>query len=144
MVIFFGSLILALSSISVILFKINTIIDYFILGALYGIGFGFYWANRNYLTQQETNHASRNYFFGLSFSTTTIISLIITLASGWLIVFGLSYVALMIFGVTLIFYRWIKGVYLKLPDYQYWKIIYHSSNRKMENKKNDSLGNRFV
>ncbi len=112
---FFGSLILALSSISVILFKINTIIDYFILGALYGIGFGFYWANRNYLTQQETNHASRNYFFGLSFSTTTIISLIITLASGWLIVFGLSYVALMIFAVTLLF---IAGLKVFTSNYQ--------------------------
>lgn len=112
---FFGSLILALSSISVILFKINTTVDYFILGALYGIGFGFYWANRNYLTQQETDHASRNYFFGLSFSTTTIISLIVTLASGWLIVFGLSYVALMIFGVILLF---IAGLKVVTSNYQ--------------------------
>jgi len=112
---FFGSLILALSSISVILFKINTIVDYFILGCLYGIGFGFYWANRNYLTQQETEHTSRNYFFGLSFSTTTIISLIITLASGWLIVFGLSYISLMIFAVTFLF---IAGFKITRFDYK--------------------------
>lgn len=116
---FFGSLILALSAVSVVFFKLNSIIDYFILGGLYGIGFGFYWANRNYLTQQETDHTSRNYFLGLSFSLTTIIALIITFITGWLIVFGLSYEILMIFAFILLF---ISGFKVFSKNYQATRI----------------------
>lgn len=116
---FFGSLVLAVSTISIVFIKLNSIIDYFILGGLFGMGFGFYWSNRNYLTQQETSHKSRNYFLGLNFSINTIISLIVALFSGWLIVFGLSYQALMIFAFILLF---ISGFKVFSENYQAAKI----------------------
>ncbi len=112
---FFGSLILAISSVSIIFFKANLVIDYFVLGGLFGTGVGFYWANRNYLTQRETDHTSRNYFLGLSFSMTTIIGLIITLVTGWLIVFGLSYGTLMTFAFVLLF---VSGLKVLTENYQ--------------------------
>lgn len=116
---FFGSLVLAISTVSIVFIKLNSIIDYFILGGLYGVGFGFYWANRNYLTQQETSHKNRNYFLGLNFSINTIISLIIALFSGWLIVFGLSYQALMIFAFILLF---VSGFKVFSENYQAFRI----------------------
>ncbi|KKP32771.1 MAG: hypothetical protein UR23_C0055G0005 [Candidatus Roizmanbacteria bacterium GW2011_GWA2_32_13] len=137
---FFGSLILALSSISVVFFKINSITDYFILGGFYGIGFGFYWANRNYLTQQETDHTSRNYFFGLSFSLTTIISLIVALASGWLIVFGLSYEALMIIAVILLFISGLKIITSSYQTTNIGKLIITHPTKKWKIKRYIHLG----
>lgn len=137
---FFGSLILALSSISVVFFKVNSIVDFFILGGLFGTGVGFYWANRNYLTQQETDHINRNYFFGLSFSMTTIISLIIALASGWLIVFGLSYRALMTFAFILLFVSGLKVVTANYQTTNIGKLIITHPTDKWKIKRYIHLG----
>ncbi len=137
---FFGSLILALSSISIVFFKINSIIDFFILGGLFGTGVGFYWANRNYLTQQETDHINRNYFLGFSFSMTTIISLMIALASGWLIVFGLSYRTLMTFAFILLFVSGLKVVTANYQTTNIGKLIITHPTDKWKIKRYIHLG----
>jgi MFS family permease len=88
---FFGSLIISISVFLTVFLQTKTLLGYFLIGGLLGMGAGFYWANRNYLTIKETDEQNRSYFFGLLFSYSTIIGLIVTFAVGWLIVFGLSY-----------------------------------------------------
>lgn len=99
---FFGSLIISASVVLIVFLKNNTLFSFFIMGALLGIGAGFYWANRNYLTIKETNEKNRGYFFGLLFSYSTVVALVVTFSVGWLIVFGLSYQAIITFAFILI------------------------------------------
>ena len=99
---FFGSMIISVSVVLIVFLKNNTLLSFFIMGGLLGIGAGFYWANRNYLTIKETNEKNRSYFFGLLFSYSTLIALVVTFSVGWLIVFGLSYRVLMTIAFILI------------------------------------------
>jgi YQGE family putative transporter len=62
--------------------------SYLLFGLIYGLGSGFYWANRNYLTISQTESNNRNYFIGLNFSLDTITSIIIPFLAGWFIFFG--------------------------------------------------------
>lgn len=99
---FFGSLITSVNVILIVFLKNNSFSGFLIMGALLGMGTGFYWANRNYLTIKETNEKNRSYFFGLLFSYSTLVALFITFSVGWLIVFGLSYQAIITFAFILI------------------------------------------
>ncbi len=99
---FFGSLITSATVVLIVFLKNNTLFSFFIMGGLLGIGTGLYWANRNYLTIKETNEKNRSYFFGLLFSYSTIVALVVTFSIGWLIVFGLSYQTLIVFAFILI------------------------------------------
>jgi len=101
---FIGALLIALSSVLIIFFKNDTVLGFLIMGILLGIGTGLYWANRNYLTIKETTDENRSYFFGLLFSFSTLIGLVVTLLVGWLIVFGMSYQFLITAAFILIFY----------------------------------------
>ena len=91
---FFGSFITSATVVLIVFLRNNTLFSFFIMGGLLGIGTGLYWANRNYLTIKETNEKNRSYFFGLLFSYSTVVALMVTFSVGWLIVFGLSYQAL--------------------------------------------------
>ncbi len=99
---FFGSLITSANIVLIVFLKNNTLFSFFIMGGLLGIGTGLYWANRNYLTIKETNEKNRSYFFGLLFSYSTLVALVVTFSVGWLIVFGLSYQALITVAFILI------------------------------------------
>ncbi len=99
---FLGSIFIGISSVLVIFVKSSNLFSYLIIGALLGLGAGFYWSNRNYLTIKETDDNNRSYFFGLSFSFSTIIGLVVTFAVGWLIVFGVSYQILFLISFILI------------------------------------------
>ena len=93
---FIGTFFTAISSVLIIFLKNDTIFSFLLMGILLGIGAGLYWVNRNYLTIRETDEENRSYFFGLLFSFATLIGLVITLFTGWLIVFGMSYQLIMI------------------------------------------------
>lgn len=99
---FIGSIFIAVSSVLVIFIKNTSLLSYILMGALLGLGAGLYWSNRNYLTIKETDDNNRSYFFGISFSFSVIIGLIVTFSVGWLIVFGLSYQVLIIIAFVLI------------------------------------------
>jgi YQGE family putative transporter len=88
---FIGSIVIAVASVLTIFWKNETTLDFLLLGGLLGIGTGLYWTNRNYLTMKETDNNNRSYFFGILFSFTTLIGLVVALLTGWFIVFGMSY-----------------------------------------------------
>lgn len=99
---FFGSVVIAISALLITFFKNASLANYLFIGVMLGLGAGLYWSNRNYLTLKETDENNRSYFFGLSFSISTIIGLIVTFLIGWLIVFGLSYQILFFVAFVLI------------------------------------------
>ncbi len=82
-----GAMLLGLSSILVVLFS-KIVPIYYFYGLIFGLGEGFYWANRNYLTFKQTESSNRNYFLGMNFTLDTIISIVIPFLVGWFIVFG--------------------------------------------------------
>lgn len=112
---FFGSLIISLSVVLTVFFKGGSLFGFFIIGGLLGVGTGFYWANRNYLTIKETDDKNRSYFFGLLFSYATLIGLIVTFSVGWLIIFGLSYQILAIIAFAII---GMSGFYILKNNYR--------------------------
>jgi|GEM_PF-524977 len=109
---FFGSCTAALGAICVVFFPQLNSIYYLLYGALYGIGNGLYWANRNFLTLQETESKNRNYFVGLNFTFDTISNILIPFIFGWFIVLSnnihlfsidQSYKILILFSFLLLF-----------------------------------------
>lgn len=56
-----------------------------IAGLTMGLSFGFYWANRDYLSLANTNDANRNYYYGLETFFYTVIAVIVPFAIGWFI-----------------------------------------------------------
>jgi MFS transporter, YQGE family, putative transporter len=54
-----------------------------IAGILMGCSFGFFWANRDLLTLNNTNDLTRNYYYGLETFFYTITYIIVPLAVGW-------------------------------------------------------------
>jgi MFS transporter, YQGE family, putative transporter len=54
-------------------------------GLTMGLSFGFYWANRDYLSLANTNDENRNYYYGLETFLYTLIAVVVPLAIGWFI-----------------------------------------------------------
>lgn len=54
-------------------------------GLTMGMSFGFYWANRDYLSLANTTDANRNYYYGLETFLYTIIAVVVPLCIGWYI-----------------------------------------------------------
>lgn len=100
---FFGALLIGLSPLLVVFYTSFNLINYFFYGLVMGVGSGFYWANRTYFTLKETDDHNRNYFLGVNFSNDTLSSVVVSFATGWLLVFGLTYQYVMIFAFILIF-----------------------------------------
>jgi MFS transporter, YQGE family, putative transporter len=84
---FGGTILVGLSGIIIVFFSRILNLNYIWYGFIYGLGNGFYWSARNYLTLKETNSESRNYFVSFGFGLDTITSILIPLAFGWFIAF---------------------------------------------------------
>jgi len=54
-----------------------------VAGILMGCSFGFFWANRDLLTLNNTNDLTRNYYYGLETFFYSITYIIVPLAVGW-------------------------------------------------------------
>jgi YQGE family putative transporter len=90
----FGMLLSGLSMLIMMSIDHLSVVGVGIAGILMGCSFGFFWANRDFLTLQSTEDSTRNYYYGLEtfFYTITyiIVPLIIgaffvnTLTNGWL------------------------------------------------------------
>ena len=52
-------------------------------GLMMGLSFGFYWANRDFLSLANTNDSNRNYYYGLETFLYTIIAVLIPIGIGW-------------------------------------------------------------
>jgi len=83
-----GASLSASAAVFVVYFKSFNPVNYLFYGLMYGVGFGLYWANRNYLTFKETESENRNYFIGLNFSIDTLTGIVIPGVTGWLLVVG--------------------------------------------------------
>ena len=83
-----GSALAGLTPLALIFFGVTSSLSIFLCGCLYGIGNGFYWANRNYLEFKETDVPARKYFFSLSAAISNISGILVPAVAGWFIVFG--------------------------------------------------------
>ncbi|KKP60368.1 MAG: hypothetical protein UR56_C0025G0019, partial [Candidatus Roizmanbacteria bacterium GW2011_GWC2_34_23] len=137
---FIGSLFIVISSVLIIFFKNNTTLSFLIMGGLMGLGTGLYWINRSFLTMKETNDGNRSYFFGLLFSFATLIGLVITLAVGWLIVFGLSYGLLMTVAFILIISSGIVVLKMDFETPKIGKLFIRNSSHIWTRKRFINLG----
>lgn len=141
---FIGAIFIAVSSVLIIFLKNKTIVDFLIMGIILGVGAGLYWVNRNYLTVKETNDDNRSYFFGLLFSFTTLIGLIVTLLVGWLIVFGLSYQLLIALAFILIIISGMTVLRMNLESPKIGRLFIHNSSYIWMRKRLIHLGIGFV
>jgi len=94
-----GLVLTAFATFILIIFSLHGYFALFILGLVFGVGFGFYWANRTFYTLRLTEDSNRNYFYSLTFTIDTITGIIVPFIVGWIIVFGgdLSYKILAVF-----------------------------------------------
>jgi YQGE family putative transporter len=83
-----GSVLAGLSPL--VLIFLGTSNNFFIIlyGCLYGIGGGYYWANRNYLEFKETIAQARKYFFSMLSAVSGFSGIVVPLLAGWFIIFG--------------------------------------------------------
>lgn len=54
-------------------------------GLTMGLSFGFYWANRDYLSLANTDDSNRNYYYGLETFAYTVVAVIVPILIGWFI-----------------------------------------------------------
>lgn len=85
-----GAIGAGLNTALVVFLGITSPYAFFIYGCLWGIGNGFYWANRNYLELQESSSSQRKYFYSLLSIAGKLSGIIVPLFAGWFIVFGQS------------------------------------------------------
>jgi YQGE family putative transporter len=71
-----------------VVFKTIDPLALFGYGCVYGIGYGFYWANRNYLELQETVAEGRQYYFSIIQIVGSLSSVFVPFIAGWLVVSG--------------------------------------------------------
>ena len=83
-----GALLKGVAGIIVIFLAPREYVHLIIAGGLYGMGTGFYWSNRNFLTLKLTQPKTRSYFSSLWWSIDTIISIAVPVLIGWLLVVG--------------------------------------------------------
>lgn len=84
----FGSITLGLAVILVVVLAKIGIVNYLIFGIIFGVGYGLYWSNRNYLTLRQTKTHNRNYFLGINFTIDTATSIAVPFLVGWFIYLG--------------------------------------------------------
>lgn len=56
-----------------------------VAGLTMGLSFGFYWANRDFLSLSNTTDENRNYYYGLETFLYTVIAVVVPVAIGWFI-----------------------------------------------------------
>jgi YQGE family putative transporter len=56
-----------------------------IAGLVMGMSFGFYWANRDYLSLEYTDDNNRNYYYGLETFLYTLVAVVVPMIIGWYI-----------------------------------------------------------
>lgn len=83
-----GLIFTALAPFFIIILGLKGLVAMFLAGIFFGIGWGFYWANRHLYTLHQTEDSNRNYFYSLSIAVDTMTGIVIPFVIGWFIVFG--------------------------------------------------------
>ncbi|MBU2228775.1 MFS transporter, partial [Patescibacteria group bacterium] len=121
---FVGSIISTISTIAIIFFSGSRSWHFLVYGFVYGFGSGLYWANRNFLSFQETKSKDRNYFFSITSVIGSLIAIVVTFFMGWLIVLGENSslytptMAYWIFGILAAVVLIASGVIVLKTDYK--------------------------
>ena len=100
---FLGTLLLGIASLLIVFYSGDNLMNYFFYGLILGIGGGFHWGNRIYLTISETRSHNRTYFTALNFTIDTVTAIVVSFTVGWLLVWGMSYQMLMAMAFLLLF-----------------------------------------
>jgi len=82
----FGMLLSGVSMIFMMTLSDINMLGVSITGLIMGGSFGFFWANRDFLTLDTTNDSNRNYYYGVETFFYTITFIIVPAAVGWFIV----------------------------------------------------------
>lgn len=107
-----GMLLSGVSLIIMMSLSTLTLVGIGIAGFTMGLSFGFYWANRDYLSLANTNDQNRNYYYGLETFLYTFVAVMVPIAIGvfievnenaYQIVTGIVFVIAM--GASLICYQ---------------------------------------
>ncbi len=83
-----GAVLAGLSTLIIVMFQTTNAWAYLGYGSIYGIGYGFYWANRNYLELKETLAEGRKYYFSIMQIASNLSSISMPFLAGWFIVLG--------------------------------------------------------
>lgn len=103
-------------------------------GAIYGLGGGLYWANKNYITLKLTKRTNRLYFNSLETSIELVSGILLPLIVGWGIVLGENYdlysvdIAYKVLIVIALCMLWISGYLLQKADIYSEKITHFFPN----------------
>ncbi|MDY0077598.1 MAG: MFS transporter [Bacteroidales bacterium] len=82
----FGMLLSGISMIFMMTLSEINMVGVSIAGFIMGTSFGFFWANRDFLTLDTTNDSNRNYYYGVETFFYTITFIVVPAAVGWFIV----------------------------------------------------------
>lgn len=85
---FFGNILQGTIISLLIFFSASSFVAIMLFGFMFGIGAGFFWANRNLLTLRITESDNRIYFAGLESLSGTLLSIIVPILIGGFIVLG--------------------------------------------------------
>lgn len=82
----FGMLLSGISMIFMMTLNEVNMMGVSIAGLIMGASFGFFWANRDFLTLDTTNNSNRNYYYGVETFFYTLTFIIVPVVVGWFIV----------------------------------------------------------
>lgn len=82
----FGMLLSGISMIFMMTLSEVNMVGVSVAGLIMGASFGFFWANRDFLTLDTTNDSNRNYYYGVETFFYTLTFIIVPVVVGWFIV----------------------------------------------------------
>jgi YQGE family putative transporter len=82
----FGMLLSGVSMIFMMTLNRMSMVGVSIAGFIMGASFGFFWANRDFLTLDTTNDKNRNYYYGVETFFYTLTFIVVPAAVGWFII----------------------------------------------------------
>lgn len=82
----FGMLLSGVSMIFMMTLSNISMVGVSISGFIMGASFGFFWANRDFLTLDTTNDTNRNYYYGVETFFYTITYIIVPVVVGWFLI----------------------------------------------------------
>ena len=82
----FGMLLSGASMIFMMTLSSINMVGVSIAGFIMGASFGFFWANRDFLTLDTTNDANRNYYYGVETFFYTLTFIVVPAVVGWFLI----------------------------------------------------------
>lgn len=128
----FGMLLSGISMIVMMSLNVITMLGVAVAGFIMGGSFGFFWANRDFLTLDTTNDQNRNYYYGVETFFYTLTFIIVPAAVGWFLV--RSTMLGWFDGNIAASYRVVTGIVILLTILASW-VIHQEKFRNPKHKK---------